>query len=98
MIARYLISLVVAPLDKMLRDDYLCLVESGKQQIKEVRRKFNRKTRKQRQLPSDPGFVLCIVPPLLSRDRRINMKKIKSRKSTLHLNFSEIFDRMVQWL
>ena len=35
---------VVASLDKMLYDDYLCLVESGKQQIKEVRRKFNRKT------------------------------------------------------
>ena len=27
----------------MLHDDYLCLVESGEQQIKEVRRKFNRK-------------------------------------------------------
>ena len=30
-------SLVVASLDKMLHDDYLCLVESSKQQIKEVR-------------------------------------------------------------
>ena len=29
--------MVVASLDKMLHDDYLCLVESGKQQIKEVR-------------------------------------------------------------
>ena len=42
--------LVVASMDKMLHDDYLCLVESGKQQIKKARRKFNRKTRKQRQL------------------------------------------------
>ena len=35
-----LYSLVVASLDKMLRNDYLCLVESGKQQIKEVRSKI----------------------------------------------------------
>ena len=68
-------SLVVASLDKMLHDDYLCLVESGKQQIKEVRRKFKRKTWKQRQLLSESGFVLRIAPPSLSRDRRIKMKK-----------------------
>ena len=60
----------------MLHDDYLCLVESGKQQIKEVRRKFKRKTWKQRQLLSESGFVLRIAPPSLSRDRRIKMKKI----------------------
>ena len=59
----------------MLHDDYLCLVESGKQQIKEVRRKFNRKTRKQRQLLSESGFVLRMAPPPLSRDKRIKMKK-----------------------
>ena len=63
-------SLVVASLDKMLHDDYLCLVESGKQQIKEVRRKFNLKTWKQRQLLSESGFVLRIASPPLSRDRR----------------------------
>ena len=61
-------SLVVVSLGKMLHDDYLCLVESGKQQIEEVRRKFNRKTWKQRQL-------LRIEPPALSRDKRIKMKK-----------------------
>ena len=59
----------------MLHDDYLCLVESGKQQIKEVRRKFKRKTWKQRQLLSESGFVLRIAPPSFSRDRRIKMKK-----------------------
>ena len=32
-------SLVVASLDKILHDNYLCLVESNKQQIKEVRSK-----------------------------------------------------------
>ena len=59
----------------MLHDDYLCLMESGKQQIKEVRRKFKRKTWKHRQLLSQSGFVLRIAPPPLSRDRRIKMKK-----------------------
>ena len=37
--------------------------------------KFKRKTRKKRQLLSEPGFVLSIAPPPLSRDRRIKMKK-----------------------
>ena len=68
-------SLVGASLDKMLHDDYLCLVESGKQQMKEVTRKFKRKTWKQRQLLSESGFVLRTAPPSLSRDRRIKMKK-----------------------
>ena len=73
-----------ASLDKMLYDDYLCLVESGKQQIKEVERKSNRKTWK-RQLLSESGFVLRIAPPSLSRDRRIKMKKsIKSSIIYLH--------------
>ena len=64
----------------MLHDDFLCLVEFGKQQIKEVRRKFNRKTWKQRQLLSECGFVLRIAPPPLSRDRRIKMKKSINQK------------------
>ena len=37
-------SLVISSSDKMLHDDHLCLVESGKQRIEEVKRKFNRKT------------------------------------------------------
>ena len=69
-------SHVVASLDKMLHVDYLCLVESGKQQLlKEVRRKFNRKTWKQGQLLRGSAFVLRIAPPPLSCDRRIKMKK-----------------------
>ena len=40
----------------MLHDDYLCLVESGKEQIKEVRGKFNRKTWKQGQ-GWKPGYL-----------------------------------------
>ena len=66
MIARLMfnsqVSLVVEYLDKMLHNDYLCLVESGKQQIKEVKKKFNRKIWKQTQLLSKSGFVLCIAP------------------------------------
>ena len=92
-------SLVVASLDKMLHDDYLCLVESGKQQIKKVRRKFKRKTWKQRQLLSESGFVLRIAPPSLSRDRRIKMKKNQSDHvadngcsctKLLHVNSNEL--------
>ena len=59
----------------MLHDDYLCLEEFNKQQIKEAEAKFNRKTRKQRQLLSESGFVLSIAPPPLSRDKRMKMKK-----------------------
>ena len=62
----------------MLHDDYLCLVESGKQQIQEVRRKFNGKTWKQGQLLSESGFVLRIVPLPLPHDKRIKMKKSKT--------------------
>ena len=80
MIARLMVNsqpnLVVASLDKMLHDDYLYLMESGKQQIKEVGRKFNRKTWKQRQLPIESGFVLRIAPQPLCHDR-------KMKKSTL---------------
>ena len=43
--------------------------------LKKSRRKFKRKTWKQRQLLSESGFVLRIAPPSLSRDRRIKMKK-----------------------
>ena len=55
-------------------------MESGKQQIKEVRRKFKQKTWKERQLLSESGFVLRIAPPSLSRDRRIKIKKEKKKE------------------
>ena len=61
----------------MLYDDYLCLVESGKQHIKKVKRKFNRNTWKQRQLFKRVWIWPCIAPPSLSRDRT-KMKKSKS--------------------
>ena len=76
--------LVVAFLDKMLHDNYLCLVESNQhKQQKKVRSKLKRKIRKPRQLLSEYGFVLYMAPPSLSRDRRIKMKKsIKSLLDT----------------
>ena len=74
----------------MLHDDYLSLVESGKQQIKEIRRKFKRKTWKQRQRLSESGFVLRIAPPSLSRDRRIKMKKSKSELLKLVLDYDAL--------
>ena len=43
--------------------------------LKKSEAKFNRNTRKQRQLLSESGFVLRIAPPPLSSDRRIKMKK-----------------------
>ena len=63
-----------------LHNDYICLVESGKQQIKEIR---ENSTGKQRQLLSESGFVLRIAPPSLSRDRRIKMKKINKKKEII---------------
>ena len=47
---------------------------------------LERKTRKQRQLLSEFGFVLCIALPSLSRDRTIKMKKsIKIGINNLYL-------------
>ena len=43
--------------------------------LKKSAAKFKPKTRKQGQLLSECGFVLCIAPPSLSRDSRIKMKK-----------------------
>ena len=61
---------VAASLDKRICDNHFSMVESNKQQIKEVT-KLKRKTRKQRELLSEFG----IAPPSVSRDRRIKMKK-----------------------
>ena len=40
---------------------------------------LQRKTRIQVQLLSDSGLVLCIAPPSLSHDRRIEMKKSNTK-------------------
>ena len=44
--------------------------------LKKSEAKFARKNRKQ--VLSESGFVLCIAPPSLSRDRSIKMKKSSS--------------------
>ena len=67
-------SLIVASWDNILPDNYLCLVESNKQQIKEIRSK--------RQLLSESGFVLRLVPPSLSTDRRIRNHRNSSASLT----------------
>ena len=58
----------------MFHDTYLCLVESNKQQIEEVKSKTQAEN-SERQLPCESGFVLCIAPPSFSRGRRIKIKK-----------------------
>ena len=60
-------SLIVASLDKIFLD-YFCLVESNKQQIKEIRSRSHLENKGD---SSESEFVLCLVPPSLSRDRRI---------------------------
>ena len=63
----------------MLRDDYLCLVESGKQQIKEVRSKFKAENSETKATPKRVWIrPKHIAPPPLSRDRRKKMKKSMS--------------------
>ena len=46
--------------------------------LKKSEANFKRKTWKQGQLLSKSGFVLCIAPRSLSRDRRIKTKEKKS--------------------
>ena len=53
--------------------------------LKEVKRKFNRKTQKQRQLLSESGLVLRIAPQPLSRNRRIKMKKSINQLITMYI-------------
>ena len=56
-----------------------CNLTSSK--LKKSEAKLNRKTQKQRQLLRDSGFVLCIAPSSLSRDRTIKTLKSKSAVS-----------------
>ena len=68
-------NLVVASLDKMLHDNYLCLVESNKQQIKD-RSKIQAEDLETKATPQRvwirPTHSASVVH---SRDRRIKMKK-----------------------
>ena len=60
--------------------------------LKKSQQNFKRKTRKQGQLLSESGFVLCIAPASLSRGRRIKMKKPSSSRTVeLFENAQHIF-------
>ena len=59
----------------MFHDDFSVWWNLASSNLKKSEAKFNRKTRKQKQLLSESGFVLSTAPPPLSRDRRIKMKK-----------------------
>ena len=68
----------------MLHNDYFCLVESGKQQIKEAKSIIQTETSETKQLLRKSGLALTIAPPSLSRDRRIKMKKSINQKGFSH--------------
>ena len=65
-------SLVVTSSDKVL-SAWWNLTSS---KLKKSEAKLNWKTRKRKQLLSESGFVPCVAPPSLSRDRRIKTRKL----------------------
>ena len=109
MIARLMVQLppnlrclVVASFDKILYDNYLCWVESNKQQIDEVRSKIQVENSMQEQLLFESRFVLClysfrhsaVVATSLSRD------KVTEGNRTLHqpaLPVCSLDYSLVQW-
>ena len=77
----------------MLHDDYLCLVESGEQQIIEVRRKFNRKNLETKATPK--RVWIRPTPPPLSRDERIKMKKSEIKSALSKVISDERTSKMI---
>ena len=61
---------LIMSLDKMLHDDYLCFVESGKQQ-----RSHKKIQAENLETKATAKRVWISALPSLSRDRRIKMKK-----------------------
>ena len=51
--------------------------------LKKLEAKLIRKTRTQKQLFSESGFVRCVACPSLSRGRRIKMKKLMCSRSAV---------------
>ena len=68
----------------MLHDDYFCLMESGKQQIKEVRSKVQAKNLDTKATSKLVWNVVRIAPPPLSRDMKIKIKKSIKQQSCEH--------------
>ena len=56
------VRLVVVSLDKILPDNYSCLVESNEQQIKEVKRKIQPKNSETMATREESGYVLRTAP------------------------------------
>ena len=66
--------------------------------LKKSEAKINRKTRKQRQLQRESGFVLCIAHLSLSRDRRINYinnGRIRAEEIQFHLILVQLIIELV---
>ena len=77
----------------MLHDNYLCLVESNKQKIEEVRSKIQEKISETKATPKRV-WICPIAPPSLSRDRRIKMKKSEINSltnSNFYFGFTSYF-------
>ena len=71
-------GLFVVSMDKMLHDNYSCLVKSNKQQIKGTRSKTQLGNLEAKATPTQAWihlFILCIVTTSLLHDRRIKMKE-----------------------
>ena len=85
----------MAFLNKMIHGNYLCLEEFNKTQIEEVRSIIQAEKSEIRATPKrvwNSGFVLFIVSPSLSRDRRIKIKKSSSSRTVeLFENAKHIF-------
>ena len=76
-------SFAITSVNNMLQVDFLSVVESEKQQIKEVKSQPLTKKLGNKSI-NESGFVLSISPPTLSRDRRIKMKKSDINLSALY--------------
>ena len=61
---------------------FIKVINSVRKGLKKSEAKLSRETRKQRQLLSESGLVLCTAPTSLSRNRSIKMKK-----SIYHFSF-----------
>ena len=80
-------------LDKKLDDDYLCWLESGKQQIKRSHKKIQPENLETNATPK--RVWIRIAPPPLSRDRRIKMQKSINQSKNLQNILIMIFKSCV---
>ena len=93
-------SLAAVSLDKMLHDDYSCLVESDKQQIKEVRSKTQPRNFETKATPKRVWIVhpLCGTSIASSREDKNEEIIIISLKSNCDCNMLKILTILIQSL